>query len=76
MYNPVFLDAMSHEQNRRLEEQRSIAQAYNQAEQKGKVLAGVQRAFYRLMNRTILSRQARSGFEEQAQEYRLIRKEG
>jgi hypothetical protein len=76
MYNPVILDAISHEQNRRLEEQRSIAQAYNQAEQKGKALVGVQRAFYRFLKRTVLSRLVRQEFEEQEQKYYLVRKEG
>jgi hypothetical protein len=66
MYNPVFLDAISHEQNRRLEEQRSIAQAYNQAEQKGMDLLAVKRAFGRLLNRTFLSRLAGHEFEVQA----------
>ena len=76
MYNPVFLDAISHEQNRRLEEQRSIAQAYNQAEQKGMDLLAIQRAFYRFLNRTVLSRLARHEFKEQTHEHYLIRKEG
>ncbi len=34
MYNPVFLDRMAVEQNRRLQEQQAIARAYNQLEQK------------------------------------------
>jgi hypothetical protein len=76
MYNPVFLDAISHEQNRRLEEQRSIAQAYNQAEQKGLGLLAIKHAFDRFPNRKVLSRLAGHEFEEQAQKYYLIRKEG
>lgn len=34
MYNPVIMDKMSAEQNRRIREQQSIAQAWNQVERK------------------------------------------
>jgi hypothetical protein len=59
-----------------LDEQRSIAQAYNQVEQKGMDLLTIQRAFYRFLKRTVLSRLVRQEFEEQEQKYYLVRKEG
>jgi UDP-N-acetyl-D-mannosaminuronic acid transferase (WecB/TagA/CpsF family) len=76
MYNPVFLDAMSHEQNRRLEKQRAIAQAYNQAGQKGMDFWAVTRALSRFLNRMVLSRLAGHELEEQVRKYYFIRKGG
>lgn len=36
MYNPVLIDKISEEQNRRIQEQQALARAYNQLEQKPK----------------------------------------
>ena len=56
MYNLIFSDMMTHEQNRRIQEQQSIAQMYNQVERKRWRLFASQRIFKRLVNRQVMSR--------------------
>jgi hypothetical protein len=56
MYNLIFSDMMSHEQNRRIQEQQSIAQKYNQAQRKEVRLLAAKRVFKCLVNRQIMSR--------------------
>jgi len=56
MYNPIFSDMMSREQNRRLQEQRSIAQAYNQTERKTVLLLAAERIFKRFLDRQVTTR--------------------
>ena len=56
MYNLIFSDMVSREQNRRIQEQQSIAQMYNQADRKEARLLAAKRVFKRLVNRQIVSR--------------------
>jgi hypothetical protein len=56
MYNLIFSDMMSHEQNRRIQEQQSIAQKYNQVQRKEVRLLAAERVFKCLVNRQIMSR--------------------
>jgi hypothetical protein len=56
VYNLIFSDMASREQNRRLREQQSIAQMYNQVERKEVQLFAAKRVFERLVNRKIVSR--------------------
>jgi hypothetical protein len=56
MYNLIFSDMVSKEHNRRMREQQSIAQKYNQAGRKEVRLFAAKRVFKRLVNRQVMSR--------------------
>jgi hypothetical protein len=56
MYNLIFSDKVSQEQNRRLLEQRLVAQMYNQIERKEVRLSTAKRLFKRLVDRQLMSR--------------------
>jgi hypothetical protein len=56
MYNPIFSDMVSREQNRRLQEQQSLAQAYNQVERKAVRLFAAEGIFKRFLDRQVMPR--------------------
>lgn len=51
MYNPGMIDKVSDEQNRRIREQQSIAQAWNQVERKPRNLFGWMRSIFASLSR-------------------------
>lgn len=51
MYNPGMIDKVSDEQNRRIREQQSIAQAWNQVERKPRNLFGWIRSIFAGLSR-------------------------